>query len=81
MTPVVKSIALAGAVTVRYAEQGDPSGAPVLFLHGVTDSWRSFEPVLPHLRGRAATPGYFPVHLGLRFSRNARTPSLKSSLV
>lgn len=30
-------------------EQGDPAGVPVIFLHGITDSWRSFEPVLPHL--------------------------------
>jgi non-heme chloroperoxidase len=32
-----------------YVEQGDVTGVPVLMLHGVTDSWRSFEPVLPHL--------------------------------
>lgn len=32
-----------------YVSQGDPSGIPVLFLHGITDSWRSFEPVLPQL--------------------------------
>jgi len=49
MTPVVKSIALPSPVTLQYVEQGDPSGIPLLCLHGVTDSWRSFEPVLPHL--------------------------------
>ncbi|HKP21414.1 MAG TPA: alpha/beta hydrolase [Thermoleophilaceae bacterium] len=32
-----------------YVEQGDATGIPVLMLHGVTDSWRSFELVLPHL--------------------------------
>ena len=32
-----------------YVEQGDPAGVPVVLLHGVTDSWRSFEGVLPHL--------------------------------
>ena len=36
-------------VTLEYVEQGDPSGVPMILLHGVTDSWRSFEPVLPHL--------------------------------
>lgn len=36
-------------ITLHVAEHGDPAGTPVLFLHGVTDSWRSFEPVLPHL--------------------------------
>jgi pimeloyl-ACP methyl ester carboxylesterase len=49
MTPVLKSIALPGRVRLAYAEQGDPSGVPMILLHGVTDSWRSFEPVLPHL--------------------------------
>ena len=28
---------------------GGRGGVPVVMLHGVTDSWRSFEPVLPHL--------------------------------
>jgi len=46
---VVKSIELPGRVRLQYVEQGDPSGVPVLFLHGVTDSWHSFELVLPHL--------------------------------
>ncbi|HEX6324860.1 MAG TPA: alpha/beta fold hydrolase [Vicinamibacterales bacterium] len=36
-------------VRLEYVEQGDPSGVPVIFLHGITDSWRSFEPVLRHL--------------------------------
>src|SRR5262245_34306802 len=49
MTPAIRSIALPGRVTLQYAEQGNPSGVPVLLLHGVTDSWHSFEPVLPHL--------------------------------
>lgn len=49
MGPVVKALALPSGVTLEYAEQGDPAGAPVIMLHGVTDSWRSFEPALPHL--------------------------------
>jgi non-heme chloroperoxidase len=32
-----------------YTEQGDPSGVPMVFLHGFADSWRSFELVLTHL--------------------------------
>jgi pimeloyl-ACP methyl ester carboxylesterase len=27
-------------------EHGDPAATPLLLLHGLTDSWRSFEPVL-----------------------------------
>lgn len=44
-----KSVALSTGVTLPYVEHGDPAGVPVLFLHGVTDSWLSFAPVLPHL--------------------------------
>jgi non-heme chloroperoxidase len=44
-------------VTLPFVEQGDP-GAPVVMLHGLTDSWHSFERVLPHLPGsiRALVP-------------------------
>lgn len=49
MIRVLKSVELPHRLTLPYLEQGDPEGLPVLFLHGVTDSWRSFEPVLPHL--------------------------------
>lgn len=47
--PNVKRATLPTGVTLTYAEHGDPSGVPVVMLHGITDSWRSFEPVLPHL--------------------------------
>ena len=45
----IKSIALPGGVTLPYVEQGDTTGLPVVFVHGGTDSWRSWEPVLPDL--------------------------------
>jgi non-heme chloroperoxidase len=45
----VARLDLATGVTLEYVEQGRPDGTPVLLLHGVTDSWRSFETVLPHL--------------------------------
>jgi pimeloyl-ACP methyl ester carboxylesterase len=48
-TPLVQSIELSSGVTLQFVEQGAPAGTPVVLLHGVTDSWRSFEPVLPHL--------------------------------
>jgi non-heme chloroperoxidase len=40
---------LPSGVHLEYAEQGPPGGTPVLMLHGITDSWRSFDPVLPYL--------------------------------
>jgi non-heme chloroperoxidase len=36
-------------INLPYVEQGDVTGVPVVMLHGATDSWRSFEYVLPHL--------------------------------
>ena len=45
----VKSVVLRNKVKLQYVEQGDPSGVPVLLLHGYADSWRSFERVLPCL--------------------------------
>ena len=49
MKIAVKSVVLSSGVRLPYAEQGDSSGVPVLFLHGTSDCWRSFEPVLPEL--------------------------------
>ena len=46
---MVKAIALSTGVTLEYAEHGLASGMPVICLHGVTDSWRSFEPLFVHL--------------------------------
>ncbi len=47
--PTAARCELATGITVEYVEQGVPSGQPVVLLHGLTDSWRSFEPLLPHL--------------------------------
>lgn len=42
-------IDLRTGVRMEYVERGEPGGRPVIFLHGVTDSWHSFERVLPLL--------------------------------
>src|ERR687896_1781740 len=34
---------------LHYAEQGDPTGEAIVFLHGYSDSWFSFSRVLPLL--------------------------------
>lgn len=47
-----KLVTLSTDVRMEYVEKGDPNGLPVLFLHGVTDSWHSFERVLPLLPER-----------------------------
>ena len=48
---VVRPVELPGRVELSYVEQGDPSGAPVVLLHAIADSWRSFELVLSNLPG------------------------------
>jgi non-heme chloroperoxidase len=49
MAQATRSVMLPHGITLPYVEQGDPAGVPVLLLHGITDSWRSFERVLPPL--------------------------------
>lgn len=45
----VKNIDLPGRVSIEYAEHGNPSGIPVIMLHGLSDSWHSYELVLEHM--------------------------------
>ena len=42
-------VSLDTGVRLEYVEQGRADGLPLIFLHGVTDSWRSFELVLQRL--------------------------------
>ena len=49
MSIKVEHIELPNEVTLQYAEQGEKSGIPIIFIHGLSDSWRSFERVLPGL--------------------------------
>jgi len=46
---VEKFVSISTGVRLEYVEQGSADGVPVVFLHGVTDSWHSFERVLPLL--------------------------------
>lgn len=45
----VAAAELSNGMRLPYAERGDRDGVPVVLLHGVSDSRRAFEPVLPHL--------------------------------
>jgi pimeloyl-ACP methyl ester carboxylesterase len=40
-----------GSLTLNYAE-GPASGPPILFLHGLSDRWQFFQPILPFLSQR-----------------------------
>jgi pimeloyl-ACP methyl ester carboxylesterase len=39
-------VTLPSGICLEVVERGDPAGLPLVLLHGVTDSWRSFEPLL-----------------------------------
>ena len=49
MTLEAESIRLANGVRLPYVEQGDSAGIPLLPVHAIADSWRSFERVLTYL--------------------------------
>ena len=58
-SPEVKSVKLSTGPSLDYVEKGNTHGTPVLFLHGLTDSWISFETVMKrlpaHIHGFAIT--------------------------
>jgi pimeloyl-ACP methyl ester carboxylesterase len=49
LTPDPTEITLRNRLTLSYVDQGSRSAPAVVLLHGLVDSWRSFERVLPHL--------------------------------
>lgn len=50
--PLEKTVSLPTGLEISYAESGDRAGAPLVMLHGYTDSWRS------HRRLMAALPSW-----------------------
>ena len=42
-------IQLSTGVKLEYVERGNTKGTPVIFMHGISDSWHSFEKILPLL--------------------------------
>src|SRR5918997_4374950 len=51
MTPIhtAQAVEIHDGLRIPYLEQGDPDGVPVVLLHGITDSHRSYEPVIAAL--------------------------------
>ncbi len=94
--PAVKFITLRGRVKLSYVEQGDPTGVPVILLHGFTDSWRSYEMILPLLprsyrifalsqrghsdSGRPET-GYHPKHFADDVAAFMKAKGLQSAII
>jgi len=47
--PQSRILTLGSGLSLNYVVQGDPHGQPIVLLHGVGDSWHSYELVLPLL--------------------------------
>ncbi len=62
MTIAARSVRLANGLNVPYARSGERSGTPLVLLHGFTDSWRSFEPLIARLP--ASIPVIAPTQRG-----------------
>ena len=63
-------IALATGVELHYVELGDLHGEVLIFVHGFTDSWRSWELNLPHL-----SPAYHTFALSQRGHGDSSKPA------
>ena len=50
--PSAAFIKLPSGITLQYAVQGSADGEPIVLLHGIGDSWRSFELAFPHIPER-----------------------------
>lgn len=48
-----QTIALSTGISMAYQELGDPAGEPVIFLHGYTDTARSFHPTVTALLAKS----------------------------
>jgi pimeloyl-ACP methyl ester carboxylesterase len=57
MNQVIERIELSNDLQLPFVDFGDRTGTPVVYLHGATDTWRSFEPVFPHVSRSNRTIG------------------------
>lgn len=65
-----KTIVVRGDISISYVEKGKPEGIPVILLHGYSDSWHSYDLVLPEL------PDYLHAYaLSMRGHGNSSKPA------
>lgn len=91
-----KRIALSTGVELEYMEKGEAGGVPVIFLHGICDSWHSFQQVLellpPGIHGFALsqrghgdserpTSGYTPADFAADVAAFIKQKNLGSAIV
>lgn len=68
--PNSRKVAINSRVTLDYVERGDPSGLPVVLLHGYTDSRHSYQPLLATL-----SPGIRAIAVSHRGHGDSDKPS------
>ena len=93
---LVKYVTLSEDINLEYAETGETNGGPVIFLHGYSDSWKSFQPVLPYLpssihafylsqrgHGNSSKPltGYHPKDFAKDISAFMKVWNIKSAII
>lgn len=49
MNLIPKYIKLSNGITIPYIEQGNPEEVVLIMLHGLADSFKTFEPMLPYI--------------------------------
>jgi pimeloyl-ACP methyl ester carboxylesterase len=64
-----KSVALSDGVTLAYVSMGNPSGPPVVLIHGYTDNARDWVPLVPYL-----SPSFHLILVDLRGHGNSSKP-------
>ena len=62
-------VTLSTGVTLPWVDHGTPGKVPVLFLHGFSDSWRSYQPLFPFL-----PPSMYSLAVSQRGHGNATRP-------
>ena len=71
-----KTTKLSTGITMKYIEAGDPTGTPAIFLHGYTDSSRSFSVVIQYLM--TLRPDLRVLALDMRGHGGSSMPSAES---
>ncbi len=94
--PVTKYAKVSEDINIEYTETGDKNGTPVIFLHGYSDSWKSFQPILPYLpnsihafylsqrgHGNSSKPlnGYKPKDFAKDVSGFMKTLNIKPAII
>lgn len=46
-----REMMISDGISLKYVDEGEPGGIPLILIHGIGDSWHSFTLLFPHLNG------------------------------